>query len=132
MKTSYQIKELKKKKPKDYKKSYTHRPSTKSAAVSDRTLFTEAHLLKYTKQKVQYQGSAEHAWHNSETRILNCYMSRIDKKIEDICPNCNNPGHTTQHLFDCAENPTDLAIDALWKQPVEASTFLRLEDDTEI
>ena len=43
-----------------------------------------------------------------------------------------NPGHTTQHLFDCAENPTDLTVDALWKQPVEASTFLRLEDDTEI
>ena len=58
---------IEKKKPKDYKKSCTHRPSTKSAAVSDRTLFTEAHLLKYTKQNVHYQGSAEHAWHNSET-----------------------------------------------------------------
>ena len=59
-------------------------------------------------------------------------MSKIDEKIEDICPNCINPGHTTQHLFDCAANPTDLTVDALWKQPVEASTFLRLEDDTEI
>ena len=69
IKTSYRIEELKIKKPKDFKKSYTHRPSTKSAAVWDRTLFTEAHLLKYTKMKVHYQGSAEHAWHNSETDL---------------------------------------------------------------
>ena len=66
---------------------------------------------------------------NGYCRLLNSYMSRIDEEIEDVCPNCNNPGHKKQHLFECQANTTELTVDALLKQPVDASAFLKLEDD---
>ena len=45
----------------------------------------------------------------------------------DICPDCNNTGHTTMHLFSCPAKPTDLQTSSLWTDPTEAAEFLGLE-----
>ena len=121
---------IEEKEAKILQKALHTRPSTKSAAVSDRSAPPEIHETESSLPRVCRTRLAQ--LRNGYCRILNSYMSRINEEIENICPNCNNPGHTTQHLFDCAANTTDLTVDALWKQPVETSTFLRLEDDTEI
>ena len=58
---------------------------------------------------------------------LNSYMARIDKTktTVDKCPNCDN-SHTTEHLFNCPNKPTNLTVTDLWKNPVKAARFLNL------
>ena len=57
---------------------------------------------------------------------LKSYINRIEDGVDDTCPDCNMPGHTTTHLFDCAARPTTLTTAHLWEDPVEAAHFLGL------
>ncbi len=66
---------------------------------------------------------------------LKSYMSRISKEepVADICPLCQQPGHTTEHIFSCPANPTTLTPRDLWSKPLECARFLNLatDDDTD-
>ena len=61
---------------------------------------------------------------------LNSYKARIDKTdtVIDKCPNCDC-SHTTNHLFNCPNNPTNLTVRDLWKNPPAAARFLNLVTD---
>jgi hypothetical protein len=67
--------------------------------------------------------------------MLFSYKSRIEKRdpVPDICPLCQQPGHTTNHLFNCPANPTTLTPRDLWLRPLECARFLNLaiHDDTD-
>ena len=64
-------------------------------------------------------------------RSLNNYMARIDQTIVDSCPLCNQSPHDAAHLFQCAENPTELTVRDLWTKPTEVALFLNLDDSYE-
>ena len=51
---------------------------------------------------------------------------KINPEIQDICPHCQEDSHTTLHLFDCQNNPTDLTVTDLWNKPVDVARFLNL------
>ena len=55
---------------------------------------------------------------------LNTFQHRINQAPDTICPCCRQADHTTQHLFDCPEHPTDLVPLDLWQRPGEAVDFL--------
>ena len=59
--------------------------------------------------------------------ILNSYLSRIRKDVTDECLDCQIHPHTTNHLFNCHENPTSLTVRDLWNNPTHVARFLRLE-----
>ena len=61
--------------------------------------------------------------------FLNSYLSRIQEDTQDICPKCQISPHNTQHLFNCAADPTDLTAESLWLQPRAASQFLGLDTE---
>ena len=63
---------------------------------------------------------------------LNSYKARIDKtgSLVDKCPNCDS-SHTTQHLFNCRQKPTNLNTKDLWKNPVKVARFLDLATDVD-
>ena len=65
------------------------------------------------------------------SRKLKSYLHRIDEQIEDKCPSCFTTPHTTHHLFNCNENPTDLDVESLWTKPCEAAEFLHLDSDSD-
>ncbi len=62
---------------------------------------------------------------------LNSYKARIDPNASDKCPNCDDC-HTTDHLFNCQNNPTNLNVRSLWNKPLDAARFLNLATDDEI
>ncbi len=63
---------------------------------------------------------------------LNSYTARIrNDPTLDVCNLCNLQNHTTQHLFNCPQNPTHLTARDLWSKPVEAAQFLGLLDSQE-
>ena len=58
---------------------------------------------------------------------LQSYLARINpNEHTDHCPDCGQPGHTTQHLFQCPAKPTELEPRTLWEDPPAAATFLGL------
>ena len=61
------------------------------------------------------------------SNFLNSYKARIDNtnSTSDSCPLCPAP-HTTEHLFNCPSNPTDLNPKDLWTEPLEVARFLNL------
>ena len=64
--------------------------------------------------------------------MLNSYTAKIrEDPTLDICPDCNSPSHTTNHLFNCANKPTRLTARDLWTKPAEAAKFLGLLDGQE-
>lgn len=68
------------------------------------------------------------------SRNLNSYLHRLDESVPDTCPDCNIHQHTTNHLFNCTSNPTDLEPIHLWTQPRKSAQFLKLlphDDDDE-
>ena len=65
------------------------------------------------------------------SRKLNYYHSRIDQKVQDRCPLCEETPHDTKHLFNCKENPTNLTIINLWTKPKEVALFLKLDEEDE-
>ncbi len=60
------------------------------------------------------------------SNYLYSFKSRLNPTIQDTCPLCSNAGHTTQHLFECPNNRTDLTVRDLWTRPMEAARFLNL------
>ena len=56
---------------------------------------------------------------------LNTFKHRIDPSQPPVCPCCRQADHTTGHLFDCPEHPTELSPLDLWQRPGEAVEFLR-------
>jgi hypothetical protein len=62
------------------------------------------------------------------SRILNSYLHRIGEKPDDSCTLCNQSPHTTLHLFECPNNPTNLDVLSLWTQPKMAADFLQLDE----
>ena len=60
---------------------------------------------------------------------LNSYLHRINptKYPTPNCPDCNTEPHTTTHLFNCREKPTNLQPHTLWTDPETAAAFLGLE-----
>jgi hypothetical protein len=63
------------------------------------------------------------------SRRLNFYLNKIDNQVQDGCPLCKISPHDTEHLFNCAENPTILSVIDLWTNPVKVAKFLKLQDD---
>ena len=55
---------------------------------------------------------------------LNDFRHRIGRSDTDLCPECNLSTHTTQHLFDCPNFPTNLVTTDLWDRPWDAAVFL--------
>ena len=62
------------------------------------------------------------------SNYLNSYKARINPEIEDKCPHCPE-SHTTNHLFNCVNNPTTLSPRDLWDKPQDVSRFLNLVED---
>ena len=60
---------------------------------------------------------------------LNTFLARINKDpnkfVPDTCPKCPEL-HTTEHLFNCSQNPTSLTVKNLWSTPIETARFLGL------
>ena len=63
------------------------------------------------------------------SNILMSFKNICDPEIENKCPKCNITPHDTQHLFQCAENPTNLSTVDLWTNPIQVSNFLQLEHE---
>ena len=61
--------------------------------------------------------------------FLQTYLNRINPNTypNPNCPICNIHLHTTNHIFNCPNNPTDLTTDSLWTSPVQAAEFIGLE-----
>ena len=55
---------------------------------------------------------------------LNSFRHRIDLSPSPVCPCCRQADHTTNHLFNCPEHPTNLTPLDLWQRPGEAVDFL--------
>ncbi len=64
------------------------------------------------------------------SNYLYSYKARCDKTgtIQDKYPYCDS-SHTTQHVFNCPNNPTDLTVQDLWTNPKAAARFLDLATD---
>ena len=61
------------------------------------------------------------------SRLLKSYLHRINESTDDKCPNCKIHTHTTNHLFNCPQNRTNLTVLSLWTQPIQAANFLNLD-----
>ncbi len=60
------------------------------------------------------------------SNYLYSYKARINPTVQDNCPLCLDPSHTTNHLFNCPNNRTNLTVYDLWNRPMEAARFLNL------
>ena len=58
------------------------------------------------------------------SRKLNSYMSRIDDTVQDICPECGDSPHNTNHLFSLCRWPHQepLTIDVSLLQVIPSSS----------
>ena len=63
------------------------------------------------------------------SKFLNSYKARIDPSQSDKCDKCTTAIHTTEHLFACPQNPTQLTVLDLWKKPKQTASFLGLPID---
>ena len=63
------------------------------------------------------------------SKHLNSYKNRLDPSFSDKCDKCNTATHTTEHLFLCPQNPTQLTVRDLWQKPKQAARFLGLPHD---
>ena len=57
------------------------------------------------------------------TRLRN-YQHRVGRADLASCPHCGACDETVHHLFDCANNPTDLSVIDLWQNPVSVAQLL--------
>ena len=80
---------------------------------------SEKKLLRSTRVKLAQLRSGY-------SKLLISYMSTINPEVRDVCPDCQESPHDTNHLFECKNKPTHLTIDSLWLMPVEAASFLGL------
>ena len=52
-----------------------------------------------------------------------------DPSHSDKCDNYKTAVHTSEHLFDCPDKPTQFTTHDLWKNPKQAAIFLGLPID---
>ena len=85
---------------------------------------TEANLPRKTRTTLAQLRSGY-------SSILNSYLHRINPTTHPSpnCPRCNLSPHTTNHLFNCPSNPTELETRILWEDPPAAAVFLDLPTD---
>ena len=57
---------------------------------------------------------------------LNSFLSTFKPGILNVCPKCRFAAHTTDHLFNCPADPTDLTVECLWTKPMDVANFLGL------
>ena len=73
------------------------------------------------------------AGYSGYSSTLNSYLHRINPTIHPSpnCPRCNLSPHTTNHLFNCPSNPTELETKILWEDPPPpvAAIFFDLPTD---
>ena len=55
---------------------------------------------------------------------LNTFKHRTNLSPSAVCPCCRQADHTTQHIFECPEHPTNLVPLDLWQRPGEVAEFL--------
>ena len=65
------------------------------------------------------------------SRNLMSFMSTIDNTVENKCPLCEVFPHDTNHLFTCTGNLTQLTVEGLWTEQIEAARFLFDDNDDE-
>ena len=67
--------------------------------------------------------------HSGNNTHLITYQARIhndpNKIVSHKCPNCPEY-HTTNHLFNCQQNPTSLTVKELLSNPIDTASFLGL------
>lgn len=56
--------------------------------------------------------------------FLNSYKRDIGLTADASCPDCHIADHTTNHLFNCSNRPTNLNVKSLWNKPLDAARFL--------
>ena len=61
---------------------------------------------------------------SSHCHHLRTYQHRIGAANDDLCPGCGLAPHSTAHLFNCPNSPTDLTPRSLWCDPASAVDFL--------
>jgi hypothetical protein len=66
----------------------------------------------------------------SQVRSLYCkelksYQVMIGSSPNDLCPICRHASHTTKHLFQCPDAPTNLNLLSLWNNPHGTAYFLQ-------
>ena len=57
---------------------------------------------------------------------FNSYHHRLKYNLPDVCRSYHEGPHTTDHLFNCRENPTARTIESLWENPEEAVNHQQL------
>ena len=58
------------------------------------------------------------------SKQLNTFLNRIGRNNTDLCPHCGSHPHTTNHLFSCRSQPTNLRPIDLWNRPCKVALFL--------
>ena len=66
---------------------------------------------------------------SGHSSFLNSYLHSINASDTDKCPKCQIETHTTEHLFNCTSNQTDLTPESLWTNPKNAAIFLGFETE---
>ena len=56
--------------------------------------------------------------------MLQAYLHNINAADSPNCPLCQTQEHTTYHLFNCPQKPTDLTPQDLWLNPVSAAALV--------
>lgn len=90
--------------------------------------FTYFHYLSAKRRKSCRVPHVQH-WHSFSQvtqKGLNMYKARLDPSVRDMCPDCGESPHNTQHLFNCPKHPADLNVKALWDDDEQAARFLGL------
>ena len=60
--------------------------------------------------------------------LLQSFLSIINPAVHSPhCPKCNAIPHSTDHLFCCPMDPTNLTVHSLWEDPIAAASFLGLQ-----
>lgn len=59
----------------------------------------------------------------------NCYLSRLDPNIPNICPACNEFPHDTKHYLAWQLKPINLTPLSLWSEPFGTARLLDLPID---
>ena len=65
---------------------------------------------------------------SGKSSFLNSTLNRFNDDTQNMCPNCRQTPHDTNHLFTCPARPTRLTPRSLWDKPIDAAAFLELPE----
>ena len=80
---------------------------------------TEAYLQRQIRVTLSQLRSGHCA------RLKTYQHHKLGTAPDDLCPDCHIHPHTTAHLFECAANPTPLALSDLWSNTWRVAHFLQ-------